>query len=50
MLIYVVILAAFFVAIGQYLDKHLANLGISKKDYFYYMCSTNIWVYGIIFK
>ena len=50
MLIYVVILAAFFGAIGQYLDKHLANLGISKKDYFYYMCSTNIWVYGIIFK
>lgn len=42
MLVYVVILAAFFGAIGQYLDKHLANLGISKKDYFYYMCLTMI--------
>ena len=41
-LIYVVILAGIFGAIGQYLDKHLVNLGISRKDYFYYMCLTMI--------
>ena len=35
--IYVVILAGIFGAIGQYLDKHLANIGTSKKDYFYYI-------------
>lgn len=40
--IYVVILAGIFGAIGQYLDKHLVNLGISRKDYFYYMCLTMI--------
>ena len=42
MLIYVVILAGIFGAIGQYLDKHLVNLGISRKDYFYYMCLSMI--------
>ena len=41
-LIYVVILAGIFGAIGQYLDKHLVNLGISRNDYFYYMCLTMI--------
>lgn len=41
-LIYVVVLAGIFGAIGQYLDKHLVNLGISRKDYFYYMCLTMI--------
>ena len=41
-LIYVVILAGIFGAIGQYLDKHLTNIGTSKKDYFYYMCLTMI--------
>ena len=40
--IYVVILAGILGAIGQYLDKHLVNLGISRKDYFYYMCLTMI--------
>lgn len=40
--IYVVILAGIFGAIGQFLDKHLVNLGISRKDYFYYMCLTMI--------
>ena len=40
--IYVVILAGIFGAIGQYLDKHLVNLGISRKDYFYYMCLTMV--------
>ena len=41
-LIYIVILAGIFEAIGQYLDKHLVNIGISKKDYFYYMCLSMI--------
>ena len=41
-LVYVVVLAGIFGAIGQYLDKHLVNLGISRKDYFYYMCLTMI--------
>ncbi len=40
--IYVIILAGIFGAIGQYLDKHLVNLGISKHDYFYYMCLSMI--------
>ena len=40
--IYIVVLAGIFGAIGQYLDKHLVNLGISRKDYFYYMCLTMI--------
>ena len=31
-LIYIVILAGIFEAIGQYLDKHLVNIGISKKE------------------
>ena len=42
MLIYIVILAGIFGAIGQYLDKHLVNIGISRKDYFYYMCLSMI--------
>ncbi len=41
-LIYVVILAGIFGAIGQYLDKHLVNIGISRNDYFYYMCLSMI--------
>lgn len=41
-LVYVVVLAGIFGAIGQYLDKHLVNLGISRKNYFYYMCLTMI--------
>ena len=41
-LIYIVILAGIFGAIGQYLDKHLVNIGISRKDYFYYMCLSMI--------
>ena len=41
-LIYIVILAGIFEAIGQYLDKHLVNIGISRKDYFYYMCLSMI--------
>lgn len=42
LLIYIVVLAGTFGAIGQYLDKHLVNIGISQKDYFYYMCFTMI--------
>lgn len=42
LLIYIVVLAGTFGAIGQYLDKHLVNIGISRKDYFYYMCFTMI--------
>ncbi|MBQ9854047.1 MAG: EamA family transporter [Bacilli bacterium] len=42
LLIYIVILAGICGAIGQYLDKHLVNKGISRKDYFYYMCLSMI--------
>lgn len=38
----VVILAAFISTIGTYIDKHLVNKGISRKDYFYYMCLSMI--------
>lgn len=41
-LIYVVVLAGICGAIGQYLDKHLVNKGITRKDYFYYMCLSMI--------
>lgn len=40
--IYIVILAGIFGAIGQYLDKYLVNKGITRNDYFYYMCLTMI--------
>ena len=33
MLIILIISAALFIAIGQYVDKHLVNMGISRKDY-----------------
>lgn len=42
LLIYIVILAGICGAIGQYLDKHLVNKGISRNDYFYYMCLSMI--------
>lgn len=41
-LINVVILAGIFGAIGQYIDKHLVYKGISRSDYFYYMCLSMI--------
>ncbi len=41
-LIYVIILAGLMSAIGQYVDKHLVNKGITRKDYFYYMCFSMI--------
>ena len=42
LLFYTVVLAGIFGAIGQYLDKFLVNKGISRKDYFYYMCLSMI--------
>ena len=42
MILFIIIFAALFGAIGQYVDKHLVNMGISKKDYFYYMCLSMI--------
>lgn len=42
LLINIVILAGIFGAIGQYLDKHLVNKGITRNDYFYYMCLSMI--------
>ena len=38
MFIYLIILASLLSAIGQCLDKHLVEMGINKKDYFYYTC------------
>ena len=48
MLIILIILAALFGAIGQYIDKHLVNMGISRKDYFYYMCLSMLPFAGIM--
>lgn len=42
MLLIIVILAGISGAIGQYLDKHLVNKGITRNDYFYYMCLSMI--------
>ena len=42
MIIFLIIFAALFGAIGQYVDKHLVNMCISRKDYFYYMCLSMI--------
>lgn len=42
MIIFLIIFAALFGAIGQYVDKHLVNMGISRKDYFYYICLSMI--------
>lgn len=42
MILFIIIFAALFSAIGQYVDKHLVNMGISRKDYFYYMCLSMI--------
>ena len=41
-LIYVVLFAGIFEALGSFVDKRLANMGISKHNYFYYMCLTMI--------
>mgnify|MGYP004540478581 FL=1 len=42
LLINALTLAAICGAIGQYLDKHLVDMGISRNDYFYYMCLSMI--------
>lgn len=41
-MIAIVILNAFISTIAQYIDKHLVNKGITRKDYFYYMCLSMI--------
>lgn len=38
----IVIFAGILGAVGQYLDKHLVNIKISRNDYFYYMCVSMI--------
>lgn len=48
MLILLIISAALFGAIGQYVDKNLVNMGISKKDYFYYMCLSMLPFAGLM--
>ena len=45
MIILLIILSALFLAIGQYVDKHIVNLGISRKDYFYYMIDLIIYIF-----
>ncbi len=42
MILGIVILAALMATIGTYIDKHLVNKGISRNDYFYYMCLSMI--------
>lgn len=37
-----IILAAFISTIGTYIDKLLVKKGITKGDYFYYMCLTMV--------
>lgn len=41
-MITIVILTAFISTIAKYIDKHLVNKGITRKDYFYYMCLSMI--------
>ena len=41
-MISIVLLTAVISTIGQYIDKHLVKKGITRKDYFYYMCLSMI--------
>lgn len=41
-MIVIVLITAFISSIAVYIDKHLVNKGISRKDYFYYMCLSMI--------
>lgn len=41
-MILVVFITALISSIAVYIDKHLVNRGISRKDYFYYMCFSMI--------
>ena len=36
--LFLLLLTGFISTIATYIDKHLINKGISRKDYFYYMC------------
>ena len=38
----IVIITALISTVATYIDKHLINKGISRKDYFYYMCLSMI--------
>lgn len=40
--IYILLLTSIMSGISTYIDKHLINIGITRKDYFYYMCLTMI--------
>ena len=42
MTIYIILIASFCNAIQVYFDKYLVNLGITRKDYFYYICLLTI--------
>ncbi len=44
---YIIVIAAIMGTLGQLVDKHLVNLGISRKEYFYLMCFSMI-PYSII--
>ena len=39
---FIIIFAAIFTTIGNYIDKGIVDKGISRKNYFYYMCLTMI--------
>ncbi len=41
-IILLIFLTATISCIATYVDKHLMNLGIRRKDYFYYMCFSMI--------
>ncbi len=41
-MIYIIVFAAIMGTLGQLVDKHLVNLGISRKEYFYLMCLSMI--------
>ncbi len=40
--LFLLLLTGFISTIATYIDKHLINKGISRKDYFYYMCLSMI--------
>lgn len=41
-MVLIVVLTAIINTISQYIDKHLVTKGITRKDYFYYMCLSMI--------
>lgn len=42
MILIMILFSSIALAIAQYIDKHLANIGTSKTSYFYYTCLTMI--------